>query len=102
MLLPGFIKWQGYRYLPAIRWYIECVYIRVYVACSAKVTCPVAMLKRYMDMGGLSNSSGILFRLLAKGDEQLRPSGQLSHTRIQELLLDRLESLGLSKSDFQP
>ena len=50
MLLPGFIKWQGCRHLPAIRWYIEYVYVRVYVACSAKVTCPVAMLKRYMDM----------------------------------------------------
>ena len=53
-----------------------------------------------MDMGGLSNSSGILFRSLEKGGEQLHPFGQLSHTRIRELLLDRLESLGFSKSDF--
>ena len=60
------------------------------MACSAKVTCPVAMLKQYMDMGGLSNSSGILFRPLAKGGEQLRPSGQLSRTRIRELFFGQV------------
>ena len=94
MLLPGFIKWQGCRHLPAIRWYIECVYVRVYVACSTKVTCPVTMLKRYMDMGGLSSSSGILFRPLAKGG--WNPLGSLSQilefTALdQEVLLLQLK-----------
>ena len=73
---------------------------RVLVARSGKLTCPVAMLERYMAMGGLSSSSGILFRPLTRGGEQLRPTGKLSHTRLRELLLDRLESLGYSKSDF--
>jgi len=72
----------------------------VLVARSTKITCPVAMLECYMGMGGLSSSSGILFRPLAKGGEQLRSTGQLSHTRMRELLLDRLGSLGYSKSDF--
>ena len=75
---------------------------RVYVACSAKVTCPVAMLKRYTDMSGLSSSSGILFHTLAKGGKQLRPFAQLSHTHIRELLLDRLESLGFRFWSLQP
>ncbi|XP_065889002.1 integrase/recombinase xerD homolog [Dysidea avara] len=67
---------------------------RVYVACSSKVTCPVTMLKRYMDMGGLSSSSGILFRPLAKGG--WNPLGSLSQilefTALdQEVLLLQLK-----------
>ena len=70
------------------------------VARSGKLTCPVAMLERYMAMGGLSSSSGILFLPLSRGGEQLRPTRKLSHTRLRELLLHRLESLDYSKPDF--
>ena len=41
-----------------------------------------------------------MFQPLTRGGEQLRPTRKLSHTRLRELLLDRLESLGYSKSDF--
>jgi len=54
-----------------------------------------------MSMGALSQSSeGFLFRPLTRGGKELRPSGYLSYTRMQELLLERLESLGYPASQF--
>ena len=73
----------------------------VLVARSDKVTCPVSMLEKYMQEGGLStNSSGTLFRPLTNDGKGLRPGGSLSYSRLRELLLGRLQSLGFSTMDF--
>ena len=73
----------------------------VLVSRTDKCTCPVKMLEKYMFMGGLTQSSeGFLFRPLTRGGKELRPSGCLSYTRMRELLLERLESLGYPASQF--
>jgi len=54
-------------------------------------------------MGGLSQSSeSFLFCLLTRGGKELHPSGYLlyMYTRIQKLLLKRLESLSYPASQF--
>ena len=54
-----------------------------------------------MLMGGLSPlSEDILFRPLTKEGKGLRPTGHLSYTRMRELLIDRLESLGYPAYQF--
>jgi len=55
----------------------------VLVARSGKLTCPVAILERYMAMGGLSSSSGILFRPLSRGVSSYVLQGSC-HTLICE------------------
>ena len=61
----------------------------VLVSRSAKCTCPVSMLEKYMLMGGLSQlSEDSLFHPLTKEGKGLRATGHLSYTRMRELLTD--------------
>lgn len=70
---------------------------------SVKVVCPVAMLERYFSLAGLSHSSKLrLFRGIVhtKKGGRLRASGSLSYTRMRELLLAKLSSLGFNAKSF--
>ena len=75
----------------------------VLVARTRLVTCPVAMVERYIAMASISLSSELcLFRGIVhtKTGERLRASGSLSYTRMRELLLARLTSLGFDAKQF--
>ena len=72
----------------------------VVIARSDLVTCPVAMLERYMKLGKVSNSP--LFRGIdrTKFGEQLRKKGGISYTRVRELVLQKLAALGFDPKQF--
>ena len=75
----------------------------ILVARTGSLTCPVAMLQRYFTMAELdTKSKQHLFRPLCstKRGEKLRPSGSLSYTRIQELVLGKLKELGYDSNRF--
>ena len=75
----------------------------ILVSRSGGATCPVAMLEQYYAMASLKHSSTLpLFRGLSvtKNGERLRTSGALSYTRMRELLLTKLTSLGYDSSQF--
>ena len=66
-------------------------------------TCPIAMVERYVSMASISLSSDLqLFRGIvhAKAGERLRDSGSLSYTRVRELFLTKLTSLGYDAKQF--
>jgi len=65
-------------------------------------TCPVAMLEAYMRKGNIqAGSEQKLFRGIVTGKmEKLRATGGLSHTRMAELLKDKLLDLGFSSKEF--
>ena len=68
----------------------------VVIARTGNITCPVAMLDKYLAAAEISLSSDLLlFRGVvhtSKG-ERLRPSGGLSYTRMRELFLAELSQL---------
>ena len=75
----------------------------VVVARTRTITCPVAMMERYMLMAGISTgSSARLFRAIVhtKKGEKLRSSGTLSYTRMREVFLAKLKSLGFDANQF--
>ena len=75
----------------------------VLVAKTGSPICPVAMLERYFSLAGLSHSSKLrLFRGIVhtKKGGRLRASGSLSDTRMRELLLAKLSSLGFNAKSF--
>ena len=75
----------------------------VLVARTGSSICPVAMLERYFSLAGLSHSSKLrLFRGIVhtKKGGRLRASGSLSYTRMRELLLAKLSSLGFNAKSF--
>ena len=75
----------------------------VVIARSDLVTCPVAMLKRYMKLGKVGSSPELpLFRgiVRTKLGEQLRKKGGISYTRVRELVLQKLTALGLDPKQF--
>ena len=75
----------------------------VVVARTRTITCPVAMMERYMLMAGISTaSSARLFRAIVrtKKGEKLRCSGTLSYTRMREVFLAKLKSLGFDANQF--
>ena len=75
----------------------------VLVARTQLVTCPVAMVERYIAMASISLSSELrLFRGIVhtKTGERLRASGSLSYTRMRELFLAKLSSLGFDPKQF--
>jgi len=76
----------------------------VIIARSGLDTCPVAMLEAYMQKGDIqSGSSQRLFRAIVSGKVvKLRASGGLSHTRMAELLDEKLQELGFHAKDFTP
>ena len=75
----------------------------VVIARSDLVTCPVAMLERYMELGKVGSSPELpLFRgvVRTKLGEQLRKKGGISYTRVRELVLQKLAALGLDPKQF--
>ena len=77
----------------------------VVIARTGSECCPVAMLRRYLRMTGVSidrPSDKYLFRRLVntKNGQQLRGSANLSYTRARELVLDMLQAVGLDKKQF--
>ena len=74
----------------------------VVVARTNTKCCPVAMLERYMCMAASARSDECLFRgiLHTRNGSKLRVSGGLSYTRVRELVLEKLEAIGLDKHQF--
>ena len=73
------------------------------VARAGSPTCPVAMLERYFSMAVLTKESKLrLFRgiISTKNGERLWSQGGLSYTRLRELFLQRLTSLGFDAKQF--
>ena len=65
--------------------------------------CPVSMLERYMKLGEIQGDPDrLLFRGLSstKQGYRLRASGGINYTRVQELLLEMLEAVGLDSKLF--
>ena len=72
----------------------------VLVARTNSHTCPVAMMERYFAMASLDHTSvDYTFRgiVSTKSGERLR---KLSYTRVRELVLSKLSSLGFDASQF--
>ena len=75
----------------------------VVVVRSGSATCPVVCLEQYCKLAGIdSASTERLFRAIShtRNGEKLRNSGSLSYSRVRELLLDKLQSLGYDRSLF--
>ena len=73
------------------------------IARTKNPTCPVMMLVKYFTTGEMAASSKqCLFRLITmtKLKQKLRGAGPLSYTRIRELVLAKLKSLGYDKTKF--
>ena len=76
-----------------------CEGASVTVAHTGQPTCPVSMLEKYFAMAGLQHSSQErLFQgiTVSKAGEKLRCSGSISYTRLRELLLYKLQELGMT------
>lgn len=78
---------------------------KVFIAKTAKYTCPVSILKVYVQKCGFTeNEDGCLFRPLTfcKKDNQYRPKrfGSLSYTRCRELVREMISKLGLNPNDY--
>ena len=75
----------------------------VYISASSSKYCPVRVLRRYLNLPGINNSSTLpLFRPLtfhpSKSSYILR-SGKISYTRCREILRDCLSNLGYNPND---
>ena len=73
------------------------------IACTGTPTCPVSMMQRYFSMGQLvHDSQDYLFRgiMHTKSGECLRKGGGLSYSRLRELLLEKISSLGMDPKLF--
>ena len=66
-------------------------------------TCPVNMLKEldYVNCAGISHEEKIIFRQIcyckSSNSYKLRNAGHISYTRAREILLEKLDILGLDK-----
>ena len=76
---------------------------RILVARTYEACCPVSIMEKYL---GLIQTESCqerydqcVFRGLVKTKQGCR-SGSLSYTRLRELVLDKLESIGLDKRKF--
>ena len=72
----------------------------VLVARTGKPTCPVNMVEQYMARGQLIGKSGLLFHPLTSDGKGLRSSGSLTYSRLRELLLGCLNTLGYPADQF--
>lgn len=71
----------------------------VVIARTATKICPVNMTERYISLGEISGSPDQhLFRGIThtKNGVKLRKKGGLSYTRMRELLLEKIEAIGLN------
>ena len=77
----------------------------VHIAKTGNVTCPVDMLLKYINLAGIQlNDDNFIFRQVSfcrKSQKYiLRNSGKLSYTRVRELLLEKLRTLGVDSIKF--
>ena len=75
----------------------------VLISRTGTITCPVAMLERYLNLGGIKRTdSKLLYRgiVKTKSGEKLRSSGGFTYTRMRELLREKLVQLGYSPDSF--
>ena len=74
----------------------------VVIARTGSETCPVTMLEKYIRRAKIDLSSELyLFRpIVGSKVQRLRDSGQLTYTRLRELLKTKLEELGYPSTDF--
>ena len=75
----------------------------VVIARTGSPLCPVAMLERYMCMADNSvKQDRCLFRAIVKtkNGQKLRESGTVSYTRMRELVLEKLSTIGLDSRKF--
>ena len=73
------------------------------IARTKSITCPVAMLERYMERTSTKwNDECFLFRPIqkTKNGETLRRSGKISYSCLRDLFNKKLESLGFTATDF--
>ena len=73
------------------------------MARTGNLTCPVAMLERYMDRTGMSlDDQRYLFRPIqrTKKGEVLRQSGKISYSCLRDLFKKKVADLGLPPSKF--
>ena len=73
------------------------------IASTGNETCPVKMLQNYVILGGIDTSSKeCLFRAIAMTKEggKLRKKGSLSYSRMRQLVLEKLTSLGYEAKNF--
>ena len=72
------------------------------IARTGTPTCPVSMMQKYFSMAGLSHTSDKLFRAIVstKDGECLSRGGGLSYSRLRELLLAKIEQLGMDPKLF--
>ena len=75
----------------------------VVIARTTTKVCPVKMTERYFTLGGISGSPELhLFRGItrSKNGVKLRKQGGISYTRMRELLLEKLEKIGLDPKQY--
>ena len=73
----------------------------VVVARTGSATCPVALLERYYGMTAITRESRLkLFRSITATKSGERSQGGLSYTRLRELFLRKLTSLGFDAKQF--
>ena len=72
------------------------------IARTGAPTCPVSMMQKYFKMAGLCHTADKLFRgiVSTRKGECLRRGGGLSYTRMRELLLAKIEQLGMDPKQF--
>lgn len=76
---------------------------KVMIARLASTSCPVRMLEKYCQLGGIDlASSSQLFRGISKSKsgEKLRRSGAISYTRLRELIKQKLQQLGYNEKEY--
>ena len=76
---------------------------KVIVARTGSHTYPMAMLERYYAMGSITKDAKLrLFRGITstRGGERLRSHGSLNYTRLRQLFLQKLTSLGFDAKQF--
>ncbi len=76
---------------------------QVLIARTGTATCPVGMTRRYLSMANEPlGSQELLFRAIVKTKkgETLRASGGISYTRMREVVLEQLRSIGLDTKQF--
>lgn len=75
----------------------------ILISRTGTITCPVAMLEKYLSLGGIKLSdSQLLYRGITKtrSGEKLRSSGGFTYARMRELLRGKLVQLGYSPDSF--
>ena len=77
---------------------------QVVIARTNSTSCPIAMLDWYMVKAKIpADSSLFLFRPIVAGKiPRIRDSGQLSHSRLSELLREKLDKLGFVAVEISP